>query len=153
MTKSYVYDTDNVLARVLRGELPSTRILDSAHTLIIRDIRPQAPDHLLALPKGPYVCFDHFMGLASADEKSDFFGTVQKVIADLDLSPDRGGGGYRLITNTGADGFQEIAHFHMHILGGRWLGPLLPGEADLATAEDVFGPKLTNADLVGKPDG
>lgn len=149
MTRVYVYDPDNILAKILHGELPSMVVEDALHTLAIRDIRPQAPDHILVLPKGPYVCFDHFMTQASSEEKLDFFATANRVLERLNISPSRGGHGYRLIANTGADGFQEIAHFHMHILSGRWLGPLLPGATDVAAAEAEFGPKLSNETLFG----
>ncbi len=149
MMRAYVYDSENILAKVLRGDLPSEVVEDALYTLAIRDIRPQAPDHILVLPKGPYICFDHFMTHASAEETADFFATVNRILERLNISPDRGGQGYRLIANTGADGFQEIAHFHMHILSGRWLGPLLPGATDVAAAEAEFGPKLSNEALFG----
>ncbi len=146
----YAYDQENILARIIRGDLPSTRIAEGPHSLAIRDIRPQAPDHILILPKGPYVCFDHFMANADPAEIADFFALTAQVTRDLNLTPELGGGGYRLIANTGADGFQEIAHFHMHVLGGRWLGPLLPGATDVETAEQEFGPKLSNDILLNK---
>lgn len=149
MTRAYVYDAENVLAKVLRGDLPSTAVEETPHTLAIRDIRPQAPDHILVLPKGPYVCFDHFMTQAASDEITDFFATLSRILELQNISPSMGGQGYRLIANTGADGFQEIAHFHMHILSGRWLGPLLPGATDAETAEAEFGPKLSNEALFG----
>ena len=151
MAEHYFYDPENILAKIIRGELPSKCVLDGDFTLAIEDIRPQAPHHVLVMPKGPYVSYDHFLAAADTAEILDFFRTANVVTEKLNLCPDSGGGGYRLIANTGADGFQEIGHFHMHILGGRWLGPLLPSEADIEEAERVFGQKLTNEQLVNGP--
>ena len=147
---SYRYDPTNVFALILRGEIPSDVQAESEHSLVIKDVRPQAPCHLLAIPKGPYATFDHFMSEASPEEVTDFHALIQQVITELKLSHALGGGGYRLITNAGEDGFQEVGHFHVHVLAGRWLGPLLPDETDLETALSRFGPKLKNSDLTGQ---
>jgi histidine triad (HIT) family protein len=116
------YDPGNVFARILRGEIPAERIHETAHALAFADIRPQAPTHVLVIPKGPYVTFDHFVAEAGTDEIAGFFRAVGEVCAKLGLDP---GDGYRLIANAGAHSHQEVPHFHVHILAGRPLGPLL----------------------------
>lgn len=116
------YDPQNVFARILRGEIPNKTVAESAHTLVFHDIAPHAPVHVLAIPKGAYVNFDHFATEASEAEIVDFHRTVARVIADLGLS---GSDGYRAITNAGAHGMQEVPHYHLHILGGRVMGRLV----------------------------
>nr|WP_170574942.1 HIT domain-containing protein [Ruegeria atlantica] len=145
---TYSYNSENILARVVRGDLPADVLIETKHSLVIADIRPQAPSHYLVLPKGPFCCFDHFLDRAPKEEVFDFFDTARIAVNKLNLSPDHGGGGYRLIANTGEDGFQEIAHFHLHIVGGRWLGPLLPENTDRQTAQDKFGMKLGNHEML-----
>lgn len=119
---AYDYDPQNIFARILRGEIPNKTVAETAHTLVFHDIRPHAPVHVLAIPKGAYVNLDHFAAEASAEEIVDFHRTVAQVIADLGLSGDTG---YRGITNAGRDGMQEVPHYHLHILGGRVLGRLV----------------------------
>ncbi|MGA0541217.1 HIT domain-containing protein [Neotabrizicola sp. VNH66] len=119
---AWTYDPQNIFARILRGEIPNKTVLESPHTLVFHDIRPHAPVHVLAIPKGAYVNLDHFAAEASAEEIVDFHRTVAQVIADLGLS---GPEGYRAITNAGLHGMQEVPHYHLHILGGRVLGRLV----------------------------
>jgi histidine triad (HIT) family protein len=126
---AYDYDEQNVFARILRGEIPNATVLETDHTLAFRDIRPQAPLHVLVIPKGPYVNFDHFGAEATDAEILDFTRTVARLCADLDVAPCDGGDGYRLIANSGAAGVQEVPHMHLHILGGRVLGRMLPPAA------------------------
>jgi histidine triad (HIT) family protein len=121
----YAYDDQNIFARILRGEIPNQTVLETAHTLAFRDIRPQAPDHVLVIPKGAYVAFDDFAANASDAEIADFHRTAAKVCAMLGVSPGEGGAGYRTISNAGGHGAQEVPHYHLHILGGRPLGPML----------------------------
>lgn len=123
---AHVYDDTNIFARILRGEIPNNTVLETAHTLAFRDIAPQAPDHVLLIPKGRYVCFDHFATEASADEIVDFHRTAGRICAMLGISPGAAGGGYRIISNAGEDGLQEVPHYHLHILAGRPLGRMLP---------------------------
>lgn len=122
---SYVYDTQNIFARILRGEIPNKTVMDTAYTLAFHDIGPQAPVHVLVIPKGAYVNFDHFAAEASPEELVDFHRTAAQIIAQLDLTPGQGNLGYRTISNAGDHGHQEVPHYHMHILAGRPLGPML----------------------------
>ena len=119
---AYSYDPQNIFARILRGEIPNQTVLETAHTLAFHDIHPQAPLHVLVIPKGAYVTFDHFAATASGEEIVDFHRTAASVCALLGITP---GDGYRAITNTGEHGMQEVPHYHLHILGGRALGRLV----------------------------
>ncbi len=121
----YIYDPANIFARILRGEIPNKTVLESAHTLAFHDIGPQAPVHVLVIPKGAYVTFDHFAAEASAEELVDFHRTVAQVVTQLGLAPGAGAAGYRTISNAGDNGHQEVPHYHLHILAGRPLGPML----------------------------
>lgn len=121
----YAYDDQNVFARILRGEIPNKTVLETEHTLAFHDIGPQAPVHVLVIPKGKYVNFDHFAAEASAEEIADFTRAAGEVCRVLDIRPGEGGGGYRAISNAGSHGVQEVPHYHMHILGGRVLGRML----------------------------
>ena len=123
----YEYDRENVFARILRGEIPNATVMETEHTLAFRDIRAQAPVHVLVIPKGAYVNFDHFGAEASDAEIADFTRVVAKICAEMEVAPGEGGGGYRLIANAGVHGLQEVPHMHVHILGGRRLGRMLPG--------------------------
>jgi histidine triad (HIT) family protein len=100
-------------------------VLETEHTLAFRDIHPQAPDHVLVIPKGPYVAYDHFVSEASEAELVDFARASAEVCRILAVGPGAGGGGFRTISNAGADGVQDVPHYHMHILGGRPLGRML----------------------------
>lgn len=121
----YAYDDQNIFAKILRGEIPNQTVLETDHTLAFRDIRPQAPDHVLVIPKGAYVTFDDFAANASEAEIMDFHRTAARVCAMLGVSPGEGGPGYRTISNAGEDAVQEVPHYHLHILGGRPLGRML----------------------------
>ena len=122
---AYVYDTNNIFARILRGEIPNNTVLETEHTLVFRDIAPKAPVHVLAIPKGPYVTYDHFCAEASDAEIVDFTRACAKVCDMLGIAVKDGGKGFRAITNAGENGVQEVPHFHLHILGGRSLGRML----------------------------
>jgi histidine triad (HIT) family protein len=123
----YAYDPTNIFARILRGEIPNKTVLETAHTLAFHDIRPQAPVHVLVIPKGAYVDFGHFAAEATAEEFVDFHRTAAKVCEMLEISPGSGGAGYRVIGNAGVNSHQEVPHFHLHILAGQPLGPMLAG--------------------------
>lgn len=121
----YTYDDTNIFARILRGEIPNQTVLETPHTLAFNDIAPQAPVHVLVIPKGRYVNFDHFATAASADEIADFTRTAGEVCRIAGAAPGAGGEGYRTISNAGEHGVQEVPHYHLHILGGRVLGRML----------------------------
>ncbi len=122
---SYSYDDQNVFARILRGEIPCKRVLETEHTLAFSDIAPKAPHHVLVIPKGPYVCYDHFAQAASEPEIVDFTRTLGRLCTELGVAPGDGGAGYRLIANAGSDGVQEVPHLHVHLLAGRNIGPMV----------------------------
>ena len=121
----YAYDPQNIFARILRGEIPNKTVLETAHTLAFHDIGPQAPVHVLVIPKGDYVNFDHFAAEASAEELVDFHRAAAQIVAQIGVAPGDGQQGYRTISNAGDNGHQEVPHYHLHILAGRPLGPML----------------------------
>ncbi|MGR3343984.1 MAG: HIT domain-containing protein [Paracoccaceae bacterium] len=122
---AYTYDDQNIFAKILRGEVPNATVLETEHSLAFHDISEQAPTHVLVIPRGAYVNFDHFAAQATEAEIVDFSRTIGKVCQMTAVVPDRSGGGYRLISNAGKDGVQEVGHLHVHILGGRMLGRML----------------------------
>lgn len=115
------YDADNIFAKILRGEIPCESIYEDDHVLAFRDIAPQAPTHVLVIPKGKFVSLTDFTQHASQEQILGFYRAVGQIIDDLGLKAD----GYRTICNTGLDGGQEVPHFHMHILAGKKLGAML----------------------------
>lgn len=115
------YDDDNIFARILRGELPSRRVYEDEFALAFHDINPQAPTHILVIPKGAYVSWDDFSERAPAEEIAGFVRAVGKVARDSGLVAP----GYRLLANIGPDGGQEVPHLHVHLFGGQGLGPML----------------------------
>ncbi|MFV0291732.1 MAG: HIT domain-containing protein [Paracoccus sp. (in: a-proteobacteria)] len=121
----YAYDNDNIFARILRGEIPNDTVAESEYTLAFRDIQPKAPSHILVIPKGRYVTFDDFAENAPAEEIVDFMRMVAQITKAEGLSTGSGGGGFRAITNAGNDGVQEVPHFHLHIIGGQVIGPMV----------------------------
>ena len=121
------YDDQNIFARILRGEIPNRTVLETPHTLAFHDIRPQAPVHVLVIPKGAYVDFGHFAAEAGAEELVDFHRAAAQVCEMLGVEPGAGGAGYRVIGNAGGHAHQEVPHYHLHILAGRPLGPMLAG--------------------------
>ena len=115
------YDEINIFARILRGELPSETVYEDDYALAFNDIRPAAPTHVLVIPKGPYVSWDDFSERASDAEIAGFVRAVGKVARDKGLVAP----GYRLLANVGAHSGQEVPHLHVHIFGGKPLGPML----------------------------
>ena len=121
---AYLYDDQNIFAKILRKEIPNTTVLETEHTLAFRDLYPQAPVHVLVIPKGPYVCYDHFAEAASEAEIVDFTRAIAKVCAQEGVKPEDADG-YRMISNAGRNGVQEVPHLHVHILGGRSMGRMV----------------------------
>ena len=115
------YDPDNVFAKILRGEIPCQKVYEDDWALAFHDIAPQAPVHVLVVPKGAYVSWDDFSARASADEIAGFVRAVGHVAREQGLVAP----GYRLLANTGAHGGQEVPHLHVHLFGGRGLGPMI----------------------------
>ena len=115
------YDESNIFARILRGEIPAKRVYEDEFALAFHDISPQAPVHILVIPKGPYVSWDDFSERGSGAEIAGFVRAVGKVARDQGLVAP----GYRLLANVGANSGQEVPHLHVHIFGGRGLGPML----------------------------
>ncbi len=122
---SYTYDDQNVFAKILRGEIPNDTVLETDHSLAFHDITPQAPVHVLVIPKGAYVSYDHFAAEASEAEIVDFTRTIAKVCEMKKVRNMGAESGFRAISNAGAHGVQEVPHLHVHILGGRPLGRML----------------------------
>ena len=120
----YDYDAQNVFAKILRGEIPNATVAETEHTLAFDDITPQAPVHVLVIPKGAYVTMDHFYAEASDAEIVDFARTVARICAEKGVAPSEGDG-FRAISNAGAHAVQEVPHFHLHLIGGRPLGRML----------------------------
>ncbi len=115
------YDNNNIFAKILRGELPCKKVFESEYVLAFEDIHPQAPVHILVIPKGPYVSMEEFSKNAPDAEVLDFFRAVGQIARDAGVIER----GYRLLANHGNDGRQEVPHFHIHILGGRDLGGMI----------------------------
>ena len=115
------YDENNIFAKILRGEIPNDTVYEDDFVLSFKDINPQASVHILVIPKGNYLSISDFGEKASPEEIAGFWRAVSKIAADYNLPE----GGYRIIANTGVNGGQEVPHFHVHILGGEKLGPML----------------------------
>ena len=118
---AFPYDDQNVFAKILRGEIPASRVYEDDYAIAFPDIAAQAPTHLLVIPKGAYVSWDDFSTRASDAEIAGFVravGTVARAAGLVDS-------GYRLLANIGRDAHQEVPHLHVHILAGRPLGPML----------------------------
>ena len=116
------YDDANIFARILRGELPCRKVYEDDYALAFDDIAPQAPVHVLVIPKTPHVSFADFAATAPAETVAGFFAAVAKVARQLGLEQP----GYRILANMGHHAHQEVPHFHVHIFGGRKLGAMLP---------------------------
>lgn len=116
-----MYDNNNIFAKILRGEIPCEKIYEDEYVLAFPDINPKAPTHILVIPKGAYICFDDFAARASAEEIQGFFKAVTHITREKGLQEK----GFRLISNKGVNGGQEVPHYHVHILGGKQMGPML----------------------------
>jgi len=115
------YDHNNIFARILRGEIPCRKVYEDAHVLAFHDIHPQAPTHVLVIPKGAYVSFDDFSAKAPAEEIVAFMRATGQIARDLGVAEP----GYRILANIGQDGGQEVPHFHLHLFAGRRLGRMV----------------------------
>lgn len=115
------YDDNNIFARILRGEIPAKPVFENEHAFAFHDINPQAPIHVLVIPKGPYVSLADFSASAPDALQAGFWRAVGEVARLLGLEED----GYRILANAGTNSHQEVPHLHVHIFGGQALGPML----------------------------
>ena len=115
------YDENNIFAKILRSEIPSKKILENEFALAFYDINPQAPIHVLIIPKNPYINFYDFTKNAEIKETEFFWKLVNDVIERENIDEK----GFRIITNSGIDGNQDVPHFHVHLLGGKNLGRMI----------------------------
>jgi len=115
------YDNDNIFAKILRGEIPCDKVLETEHSLAFRDINPQTPTHILVVPKGAYEGMNDFSADASEAEIADFVRAVGQVARDAGVVES----GYRFLSNNGADAHQEVPHLHVHVFGGKNLGRMI----------------------------
>ena len=115
------YDESNIFARILRGEIPSTKVYEDEQVLAFNDINPLAPTHILVIPQGPYVSWDDFSDQASDSEIAGLIRAVGRIAREAGLVEP----GYRVLANVGVNSGQEVPHLHLHIFGGRPLGPML----------------------------
>lgn len=115
------YDPNNIFAKILRGEIPCKKAFENEHVLAFHDINPQAPLHILVIPKGPYVSMDDFSATASPEEIVAFVRAIGEIARQAGVA----GSGYRILANHGSDAHQEVPHFHVHIFGKRPLGQML----------------------------
>lgn len=121
------YDPSNVFAKILRGDIPCAKLYEDEDVLAFSDITPAAPVHALVVPKQSFISFADFMAQSEPDACHRFFKAVHHIATEiLKLEPT----GFRLITNHGADASQSVPHFHVHILGGTYLGGLLPSDTE-----------------------
>lgn len=115
------YDTNNIFAKILRGEIPCQKVYEDEHVLAFPDIDPKAPVHILVVPKGSYKNMDDFTANAKPEEITALFRALGKIARDKGLAEN----GYRVISNCGLNGGQEVPHLHLHLLGGKQLGRMI----------------------------
>jgi histidine triad (HIT) family protein len=120
----YAYDDQNIFAKILRGEIPNNTVLETEYALAFHDIQPQRPVHVLVIPKGPYVSYDHFAKEATDAEIVGFTRAIGQVCDMMGVSINDGDG-YRLIANSGDHGVQDVPHLHAHIMGGASTGRMI----------------------------
>jgi diadenosine tetraphosphate (Ap4A) HIT family hydrolase len=115
------YDPQNIFARILRGEIPCKKVFEDDNVLAFHDINPQTPTHVLVIPKGAYVSWDDFSANASDEEIAAFVRAAGKIARELGADKK----GYRVLSNVGGDGGQEVPHLHLHLFAGRPLGRMV----------------------------
>jgi diadenosine tetraphosphate (Ap4A) HIT family hydrolase len=118
------YDDANIFARILRGEIPCRKVYEDEWAFAFHDIAPQAPTHVLVIPKGRYCSFADFSASASTEEIAGFMRAVGRIANDLGLETP----GYRLLANMGAHAGQEVPHFHVHLFAGKPLGRMIAAD-------------------------
>ena len=115
------YDKNNIFFKIINGKIPCDKVLETKYSLAFKDINPRAKIHILLIPKKPYINLNDFISSADQFEKIDIFDAISKVVSLYDLEH----AGYRLLTNIGSNGHQEVQHLHFHILGGQPLGSFI----------------------------
>ena len=115
------YDDNNVFAKILREEIPCKKVYENEFALSFEDINPQAPVHVLVIPKGKYLSVADFSENASDIEIVGLIKAIGETSKKLGLNAD----GYRTLSNAGTNSNQEVPHLHFHIFGGRNLGRML----------------------------
>jgi len=115
------YDSNNIFAKILRGEIPCDKVYEDDHVLAFNDLYPKAPVHILVIPKGAYISIDDFGANAPAEEVKALYAAVAIIVEEKGIKES----GFRTIANTGLNGGQEVPHFHLHILGGKAIGPMV----------------------------
>ena len=116
-----MYDNNNIFAKIVRGDIPCKKVYENDFVLAFYDINPKAPFHILIIPKNAYTSLDDFSQNASDKEIAELWRAVGKIARDLDLNKT----GYRVLSNCGVNGGQEVPHLHIHLFGGKNLGPML----------------------------
>ena len=114
------YDPQNIFAKILRGEIPCQKVYEDEHVLAFHDIHPQAKVHILVIPKGPYTDMTDFSQNAPQGEIAALFRAVGKIAKEQNVTAS----GYRILSNVGLNGGQEVPHLHIHLFGGQVLGPM-----------------------------
>ena len=118
------YSQDNIFAKIIRGEIPANKVFEDDRILAFHDVSKAAPTHVLVIPKGEYIDFLDFTSKASGADIAHFF----KIVSDIAKLVEANKSGFRVITNNGSDAHQTVSHFHIHILAGKQLGPLLSND-------------------------
>ena len=121
------YDKNNIFAKIIRGEIPAKKVYEVEDILAFYDISKASPIHVLVIPKGEFIDFVDFVAKENPNKIAQFFQKVAKISQDLKVDE----GGFRLITNNGSDANQTVKHFHVHILAGKKLGPLISSDNPL----------------------
>jgi len=119
------YDTNNIFAKILRGEIPCKKIYENEYILAFHDINPQKKVHALVVPKGEYINLDDFSSKASDQEITGLIKGISIVAKKIGVSDEVNGGGYRTLVNVGENGEQEVLHLHFHIFGGEKVGKMI----------------------------
>ena len=115
------YDSTNIFARILSGEIPCNKVYEDDHVLAFHDINPQTPTHILVIPKGAYISMDDFAASATDAEIAALMRAVGKIAREAGVAAQ----GYRVLTNVGEHGLQEVPHLHFHLFGGKPLGRMI----------------------------
>ena len=119
------YDTSNIFAKILRGEIPCKKIYENEYVFAFHDINPQKKVHALVIPKGEYINLDDFSSKASDQEITGLIKGISIVAKKIGVSDEVNGGGYRTLVNVGENGEQEVLHLHFHIFGGEKVGKMI----------------------------